>query len=139
MEWCGESPVFCTWGSMDLTELQRNMVYHGMEIPFASPLLFYDVQKLYSLTFSDGKTREALDEAREAEHPDGRTLHRALGDAVYTGKVMACLDMKAVGDYVSVDYYRIPRCPEEEIVLNFPDYSKFVSRGFASKKEARRK
>ena len=47
----------------DLTELQRNMVYHGMEIPFASPLLFYDVQKLYSLTFSDGKTREALDEA----------------------------------------------------------------------------
>ena len=51
MEWCGEAPVFCTWGSMDLTELQRNMVYHGMEIPFASPLLFYDVQKLYSLTF----------------------------------------------------------------------------------------
>ena len=48
MEWCGESPFFCTWGSMDLTELQRNMVYHGMEIPFASPLLFYDVQKLYS-------------------------------------------------------------------------------------------
>ncbi|MCG4808320.1 hypothetical protein L0P46_10650, partial [Collinsella aerofaciens] len=53
MEWCEEAPVFCTWGSMDLTELQRNMVYHGMEIPFASPLLFYDVQKLYSLTFSD--------------------------------------------------------------------------------------
>jgi inhibitor of the kinA pathway to sporulation, predicted exonuclease len=137
MEWCGEAPVFCTWGSMDLTELQRNMVYHGMEIPFASPLLFYDVQKLYSLTFSDGKTREALDEAVKLLNIRmDAPFHRALGDAVYTGKVMACLDMKAVGDYVSVDYYRIPRCPEEEIVLNFPDYSKFVSRGFASKEEA---
>ena len=136
MEWCGEAPVFCTWGSMDLTELQRNMVYHGMEIPFASPLLFYDVQKLYSLTFSDGKTREALDEAVKLLNIRmDAPFHRALGDAVYTGKVMACLDMKAVGDYVSVDYYRIPRCPEEEIVLNFPDYSKFVSRGFASKEE----
>ena len=135
--WCGEEPVYGTWGSMDLTELQRNMVYHGMEIPFASPLLFYDVQKLYSLTFSDGKTREALDEAVKLLNIRmDAPFHRALGDAVYTGKVMACLDMKAVGDYVSVDYYRIPRCPEEEIVLNFPDYSKFVSRGFASKEEA---
>ena len=106
-------------------------------IPFASPLLFYDVQKLYSLTFSDGKTREALDEAVKLLNIRmDAPFHRALGDAVYTGKVMACLDMKAVGDYVSVDYYRIPRCPEEEIVLNFPDYSKFVSRGFASKEDA---
>lgn len=29
LEWCGDDYRFCTWGSMDLTELQRNMVYHG--------------------------------------------------------------------------------------------------------------
>ncbi len=29
LKWCGEDCIFCTWGSMDLTELQRNMVYHG--------------------------------------------------------------------------------------------------------------
>ena len=47
LKWCGEDCIFCTWGSMDLTELQRNMVYHGMTIPFPKPFLFYDVQKKY--------------------------------------------------------------------------------------------
>lgn len=136
LEWCGDDYIFCTWGSMDLTELQRNMVYHGMEIPFASPLLFYDVQKLYSRLYSDGKTRESLDVAvnffgLEANVP----FHRALEDAEYTGGVLQRLDMDQVGEYVSVDYYRIPQCREEEFTLVFPDYSKFVSRGFATKED----
>ena len=25
LQWCGEDYTFCTWGSMDLTELQRNL------------------------------------------------------------------------------------------------------------------
>ena len=41
LKWCGEDYTFCTWGSMDLTELQRNMMYHGMEIPFEFPLCPY--------------------------------------------------------------------------------------------------
>ena len=44
--WCGDDYVLCTWGNMDLTELQRNMVYHGLEIPFPFPLFYYDVQKI---------------------------------------------------------------------------------------------
>ena len=51
LQWCGDDCVFCTWGSMDLTELQRNMAYYGVEIPFDKPLLYYDVQKLYSLKY----------------------------------------------------------------------------------------
>ena len=66
LKWCGEDCIFCTWGSMDLTELQRNMVYHGMTIPFPKPFLFYDVQKLYSLCYQDGKARISLDEAVES-------------------------------------------------------------------------
>ena len=38
--WCGEAPVYGTWGSMDLTELQRNMAYYGMEAPFPFPLFY---------------------------------------------------------------------------------------------------
>ena len=45
-KWCGKDPVFFTWGDMDLTELQRNIAYFGMENPFAFPLFYYDVQKL---------------------------------------------------------------------------------------------
>ena len=25
LDWCGEDYIFCTWGPLDLTELQRNM------------------------------------------------------------------------------------------------------------------
>ena len=49
LSWCGEEPVYGTWGSMDLTELQRNMAYYGMEGFFPFPLFYYDVQKLYGL------------------------------------------------------------------------------------------
>lgn len=137
LDWCGEDYMFCTWGSMDLTELQRNMVYHGMEIPFGKPLLFYDVQKLYSLLYSDGKTRESLDDAVEYFHLNtDAPFHRALEDASYTGKVMKKLDFERIRDYVSVDYYQIPETKDEEFTLEFPDYSKFVSRSFATKEEA---
>ena len=28
LAWCGEDPVFCTWGPGDLTELERNVSWH---------------------------------------------------------------------------------------------------------------
>lgn len=137
LSWCGEDFVFCTWGSMDITELERNMMYHGMEIPFETPLLFYDVQKLHSILHSDGKTRDSLDLAVEffklsADAP----FHRAFEDAEYTGQILKCLDFERVKEYVSVDYYMPPETRDEEVFLNFPDYSKFVSRLFETKEEA---
>lgn len=137
IDWCGEDCRFCTWGSMDLTELQRNMAYYGMEIPFEKPLLFYDIQKLYSLQYSDGKTRDSLDMAvKFLELSADTPFHRALDDAGYTAEVMKHLDMEKVGDYVSVDYYRVPEDSQEEFTLLFPDYSKFVSRRFDTREEA---
>lgn len=137
LDWCGREYVFCTWGSMDLTELQRNLVYYGMEIPFEKPLLFYDVQKLYSLLYSDGKTRASLDEAVEFFQLDADApFHRALDDADYTGQIMHCMDFERVSEYVSVDYYRLPECREEEFHLLFPNYSKYVSRPFLTREEA---
>ena len=29
--WCGEAFMFCTWGDMDLTELQRNMKFYKLD------------------------------------------------------------------------------------------------------------
>lgn len=31
LEWCGSDYIFCTWGSTDLLELQRNMKFYGLE------------------------------------------------------------------------------------------------------------
>ena len=109
IRWCGEDYYFCTWGSMDLTELQRNMAFYGMEIPFEKPLLFYDVQKLYSILYSDGKTRESLDLAvRYFELDADAPFHRALDDADYAAKILGHIDFQKIHEYVSVDYYRIP-------------------------------
>ena len=136
IEWCGDDSIFCTWGSMDLTELQRNMMYHGMEIPFEFPLFFYDLQKLFSILYSDGKTRASLDEAVEFfKIPTDRPFHRALDDAEYTGRVMSLMDFYKVEAYVSVDYYQLPETKDEEFTLIFPDYSKFVSQIYDTKEE----
>lgn len=135
--WCGEQAVFCTWGSMDLTELQRNMAFYGMESPFSFPLLYYDIQKLYALCREQGKERVSLDTAvKELGIQEDRPFHQAFDDACYTAKVMKCLDWQKTGPYLSIDYYRLPQNRKEEIFLKFPRYDKYVSRAFDTKEEA---
>lgn len=137
LSWCGPQPVFCTWGSMDLTELQRNMAYYGIKIPFEKPLLYYDVQKLYSLLNGDGKQKQSLDiTVDELGIKEDRPFHRALDDAHYTGRVMASMELEKVRAYWSTDYYRLPENKEEEVYLIFPGYSKYISRTFETKEAA---
>lgn len=134
-DWCGEEYRFCTWGTMDLTELQRNIVYHGLEIPFEMPLLYYDLQKIYSLIKGD-RQKESLDAVvEELGIEQDRPFHRALDDAYYTGRVMSCMDFYSHVEYVSVDYYRPPESVEEEIYLEFPNYSKYVSQLYDTKED----
>lgn len=138
--WCGQDAVFCTWGSMDLTELQRNLAYYVMENPFPRPLLFYDVQKLYGLFYRNGE-RLSLDGAvEELELKAERPFHRALDDAWYTARVLARLSEEPGPEvflpYQSIDYFRLPETKKEEIHMVFPGYSKYVSRIFPSKEDA---
>ena len=70
LSWCGGDAVFCTWGNMDLLELQRNMDYYHMDNPFPKPLFYYDVQKLYGL-FCRENARISLDSA--GKHPRAAT------------------------------------------------------------------
>lgn len=135
--WCGDDYVFCTWGPMDVTELQRNMKYYNLNIPFTMPLLYYDVQKLYALLRGNTKSKPSLDTAvEEMGVMEERPFHRALDDAYYTGRVLQSMDFRSVEPYLSVDYYQLPQNQKEEIYLEFPDYAKYVSRTFQDKEEA---
>ncbi len=137
LQWCGEDYTFCTWGSMDLTELQRNMEYYQVKNPFKIPLLYYDIQKLYALRNGSGKVKPSLDHGvEELGILEERPFHRALDDAYYTGKVMQHMDFPRWSPYISVDYYQLPKRKKDEIHLEFPTYSKYVSREFETKEEA---
>lgn len=134
--WSGTESVYCTWGSMDLTELQRNLAYYKMSNPFPKPLLYYDVQKLYAMFYREG-LKPSLDVAVEAMGLlEQRPFHRALDDAYYTGKVLGQMNPSDILPYQSVDYYRLPDNEAEEVRMVFPGYSKYVSRVFPSKEDA---
>ena len=137
LAWCGEDCKFVTWGSLDLSELQRNMDYYHIQNPFPKPLFFYDLQKMFSLLYDDGKSRLSLEQAVEyLEVEKTIPFHRAFDDTYYTAEVMKRMDLSQVERYESVDYHRLPETRQEEIYRDFGTYTKYVSRVFASKEEA---
>ena len=136
-DWCspdGEPYVFCTWGSMDLTELQRNCRYFGVKHNFGRPLLYYDIQKLYSIWHDDGKKRDALETATDEQNIEKDIpFHSALCDALYTAKILKKIEFEKVKIFKSIDTYVIPRNRKEEFTINYGTYSKFISRGFTER------
>lgn len=135
-DWCGEAPVFCTWGAMDLTELQRNLSYYGMQTLADGPFPFLDVQKLFSIGFEDRKSRRSLEYAIDyLKIEKDIPFHRAFSDAYYTAKVLALLNQEVLRNY-SYDVFHIPKDKQSEIHVQFDTYAKYISRGFADKAQA---
>ncbi len=139
LDWIGEEEkLFCTWGMMDLTELQRNMKYYGMEPLAKGPIPFLDVQKLYSIAYEeDRKQRRSLEYViDELQIPKDIPFHRAFSDAYYTGKVLARIYDPKLFKNLSYDVYHPPTSREGELKLQFENYVKYISREFDSKEEA---
>lgn len=139
--WWGEDYIFCTWGSMDLVELQRNIRYYQMEPISDRPFRFLDIQKLFSIAFEDRKSRRSLEYAIDFLNIEKDIpFHRALSDAYYTAKILALLDENVLENY-SFDIFHIPVSKKEEIHAIFDkvpqeSYAKYISRGFENKIKA---
>ncbi len=137
LAWCGDDYKFITWGGSDLTEFQRNMKYFGVENNFPFPFTYYDLQKLYSKLYSDGKTRRSLKTAiEELGFNEDAEYHSAINDAVYTARIFSNMDFGSVSIYESIDNYRIPASRKEEIYMNFGTYEKYISKGFKTRDKA---
>ena len=135
LEWCGEDPKFCSWGPLDLTEFQRNLDFFGMPLLSDRPLAFYDVQKLYSLAFDDGRTRKALSSAvEELGLNTDNPFHRALGDAEYTARIFQRFKERVL-ERISFDTYVTPKTKKQEIKIVFDTYEKYISREFDTKED----
>ncbi len=138
--WCRASedpPVYCTWGPADLTELQRNLAYYRMDSPFPFPLLYYDIQKIFSIVYEDRKSRRSLEYAVDFLNlPKEISFHSALSDANYTSLIMKELTEEQIQENSSVDYFRTPATRKQEIYLHYNTYDKFVSKPFPSRNQA---
>ena len=136
LAWCGKDPLFCTWGPLDLTELQRNMRWHGLAPLADGPLPFLDAQKLFSIAFQDSHERISLEHAVDQcgirkEIP----FHRAHDDAWYTALILQRIP-RHLFSYYSFDYFTIPENREHEVHVRFDSYAKYISRGFQDKSAA---
>ena len=137
-EWCGDNYVFCTWGTQDLTELQRNMKYHNMPALALRPFPYLDVQKLFSIAYDkDRKIRRSLEYAVDfLKIEQDIPFHRAFSDAYYTAKVMASIQEVFVFENYSYDVFHVPKRREDEVNVLFHDYAKYISREFEDKTQA---
>jgi hypothetical protein len=135
LSWCGEDPKFCSWGPLDLTEFQRNLDFFGLPLLSDRPLAFYDVQKLYSLAYDDGRSRRSLEAAiDELNLEKDIPFHRALADAEYTAKIFQTFNERILTK-VSFDTYVTPKTKSQEIHIVFDNYEKYISREFNSKED----
>ena len=110
------------------------MKYHGIESPFLFPLFFYDIQKIFSIVYEDRKTRRNLEFAVDylgISKDDG--FHDALSDARYASMVMKHISKRDIFKNYSIDCYRHPRQPGEEIYVIYETYSKYISAEFDSR------
>lgn len=136
LTWCGKDYIFATWGPLDLLELQRNMKYYKMDPLSDSPLKYYDVQKLFSISALKDKTRKTLEFAIDY-YGIKKTIpfHRAFSDACYTAKVLKKIGNEEILKFYSIDTFILPKEKKEEIKIKFPGYQKHISRAFLLKSE----
>ncbi len=135
LEWCGNDSMFCSWGPLDLRECQCNLDFFGLPLLSDRPLAFYDVQKLYSLNFDDGKSRVSLSTAAEErginlDYP----FHRALADAAYTAEIFKTINDRVL-KRISFYTYVTPKTKKQEIKIVFDNYEKYISREFDTKED----
>lgn len=137
LEWCGpEEYVFCTWGSQDLTELQRNMHYYHMEPLSDRPIPFINVQKLFSIQIGEESSFKNLETAVEMAGLDKDIpFHRAYSDAYYTAKLFKRMDEQLLINPYSYDLYHIPQSKEQEIRICNDTENIFISCGVSDKAE----
>ena len=98
-EWCGEDPVFVTWGYDDRRIMEQNIIIHDLDWDWIAG--WVNLQLIYNLQTDGDRNQKSL--ATAMEHftiEQTRIAHDALGDAYNTALVCTHLNMeKGLADY----------------------------------------
>ncbi|BCN33010.1 3'-5' exonuclease [Anaeromicropila herbilytica] len=136
-DWCGDDYIFCTWGAMDLTEMQRNMKYFQVKELRDRPIKYYDIQKIFALIYDNAEITRTLEYAIDYINISKKeSFHRALNDANYAALIFKQMDIDIAQKNYSLDYFYNPKRKEDEIKLVYENYSKEISTEFNSKELA---
>lgn len=139
LRWCGDDYAFCTWGTLDVMELQRNLKYYGLLAFVEGPVYYYDVQKLFAVQYETRHERRSLEYAVDYLGLEkAGEFHLALEDARYTAMVLQNIQDGCIHGNCSIDCYQNPKLKEDEIHILYEDYEKYVSREFDTKEDAMR-
>ena len=93
-EWCGEYPIFITWGNDDRRIMEQNIIVHDLDWDWIGDWI--NLQFIYNMQTGGDKNQKAL--ATAMEHfaiEQTRVAHDALGDAYNTALVCSHLDLEA--------------------------------------------
>lgn len=100
--WCGEDPVFITWGCDDRGIMEQNIIIHDLDWDWIQGWI--NLQLIYNMQTDGDKNQKSL--ATAMEHfgiEQTRVAHDALGDAYNTALVCTKLDMpKGLAGYDEV-------------------------------------
>ncbi len=132
--WCGRDFRLCTWGPLDVAELQRNLSFYGMAQMLPGPVLYEDVQQLYAIAFETPNAKRSLKDAVEIMKIEGDGgFHNALNDAEYTAKVLARIPEELILKNYTVDVYQNPQSKDKEIRIRYDRYERYISREFSTR------
>lgn len=91
--WCGEDPVFLTWGFDDIMILRENL--RLFDIGEAWTQEWYNAQMIFNAQTDGSTAQKALKTAMEMFGIEStRPAHDALGDAYHTALICARLDLE---------------------------------------------
>lgn len=90
LDWCGENPRFLTWSNSDIPVLRQNFLFYDLNASAIKRA--YNVQFAYSMLISGSTSAVALNKAVDACNLElDEQFHSAVGDAVYTARIMSKL------------------------------------------------
>ena len=97
--WCGESPVFLTWGFDDIGILRENLQLFSLDTDWTEQ--WYNAQMIFNAQTDGSNSQKALKTAMEVfEIQASRPAHDALGDAYHTALICQRLDLeRGIGEY----------------------------------------
>lgn len=134
IQWCGDDYYICTYGNQDLSELQKNMEYFNVHIPWKYPFLYIDVQRLFSIQYGDDTNQRSLEWAvNYLNIKENGSFHRAIEDAKYTAKIMKYIYKDVIDGYKSLDVFNLPNSNNRICDIFLGDHIEYLSKEYVDK------